>query len=35
MKIQEENRINNMRLKGYSASTIAGILGKPASTIRS
>ena len=35
MKIQEENRINSMRLKGYSAATIAGILGKPASTIRS
>lgn len=35
MKIQEENRINSMRLKGYSAATIATILGKPASTIRS
>ena len=35
MTIQEEIKINSMRLKGYSASTIATVLSKPASTIRS
>lgn len=35
MKLQEENRINEMRLKGYSAASIAAVLDKPASTIRS
>lgn len=35
MKQQEANRINEMRLKGYSAAAIAAVLDKPASTIRS
>lgn len=35
MTRQEEIKINSMRLKGYSASVIATVLSKPASTIRS
>lgn len=35
MKLQDINAIDNMRLKGYSVSTISKVLGMPYNTVKS